>query len=605
MLRRPTPPSRSSTWARATPSRRPARDLARRASSAPARRHGHKIDSTLRGNWAHELVSVQQGSGEPVLVVPAFPRLGRTCRGGVVHVDGEPIEAHDARCAASSPRPADHLVAAGATDVVELADAAAVARWSATGDGSFAVCDASTDDDLAAIAAAWRDAGGLRFAGTAGSVAAAVAATSGPRLAVSAVALDDDALVVCGSLHPLARTQVAAVRDVAGVTVLSSPVPDRPSVTGPDADRAAAALAAAAHELLATGRFGVVVIVGGDTAAAVLGDERDARRRYGRRGDALVATWRRQRTAGRDEGRRVRAPDHARRAAARPFPDRGAMTIDTIPMAVTMGDASGVGPEIVLRRFAAGGLGDDVVVYGDASILVHGADLLGLDVDVHPLASRWASAIGADRVPSTSSTSACSGPTTTRRACSTARGAAARQYVVRATEDALAGRVGAVVTMPMNKEATQLSDPRFVGHTEMIAELCGVQRVSMMLTAALEDGSSLAVTHVSTHCSLREAIERVRPRRVLDVIELTDATLRRFLDVPRHRGLRAQPARRRARPVRRRGRRADRPGDRGGARCRASTPADPIPPTPSSTKPCTATATTRSCACTTTRATRR
>ncbi len=67
----------------------------------------------------------------------------------------------------------------------------------------------------------------------------------------------------------------------------------------------------------------------------------------------------------------------------------------------------------------------------------------------------------------------------------------------------------------------------------MIAELCGVQRVTMMLTAGLSDGSSLAVTHVSTHCSLREAIERVRPRRVLDVIELTDATLRRFLAAPR------------------------------------------------------------------------
>ena len=93
--------------------------------------------------------------------------------------------------------------------------------------------------------------------------------------------------------------------------------------------------------------------------------------------------------------------------------------------------------------------------------------------------------------------------------------------------------IAGIVTMPMNKEATQLTDPAFVGHTEMIAELCGVQRVTMMLTAALADGSSLAVTHVSTHCSLREAIERVQPRRVLDVIELTDATLRRFLETPR------------------------------------------------------------------------
>ena len=58
----------------------------------------------------------------------------------------------------------------------------------------------------------------------------------------------------------------------------------------------------------------------------------------------------------------------------------------------------------------------------------------------------------------------------------------------RATLDALAGTVAGVVTMPMNKEATQLTDPQFVGHTEFIAALCGVQKVTMMLTAALPTG---------------------------------------------------------------------------------------------------------------------
>ena len=43
------------------------------------------------------------------------------------------------------------------------------------------------------------------------------------------------------------------------------------------------------------------------------------------------------------------------------------------PLAITMGDASGIGPEIVLRRFCEGGLGDDGVVSGDASILRPGA----------------------------------------------------------------------------------------------------------------------------------------------------------------------------------------------------------------------------------------
>ncbi len=64
--------------------------------------------------------------------------------------------------------------------------------------------------------------------------------------------------------------------------------------------------------------------------------------------------------------------------------------------------------------------------------------------------------------------------------------------------------------------------------TELIAELCGTPRVTMMLT-----NGSVAVTHVSTHCSLSDAIQRVRKDRLLDVIHLTNDVLRRFLDQPR------------------------------------------------------------------------
>ncbi|MBM3786766.1 MAG: 4-hydroxythreonine-4-phosphate dehydrogenase PdxA, partial [Acidobacteria bacterium] len=95
-------------------------------------------------------------------------------------------------------------------------------------------------------------------------------------------------------------------------------------------------------------------------------------------------------------------------------------------------------------------------------------------------------------------------------------GAAAREYVVRATRAALAGDIAAMVTLPMNKEATQLTDPRFTGHTELIGELCGSDDVTIML--ASED---LIATHVSTHCSLRQAIERCKQPRIRTIIELT------------------------------------------------------------------------------------
>ena len=195
-------------------------------------------------------------------------------------------------------------------------------------------------------------------------------------------------------------------------------------------------------------------------------------------------------------------------------------------MAITMGDASGVGPEIVLRRAADGAFAEQaVVIYGDLAVLRHGAELLSVDVDMQAITDprQWRPGVlqvvdagllgAADHRPG---------------AIDAASGAAARQYVVSATDDALAGRVAGIVTMPMNKEATQLGDPGFVGHTELIAAACGVQRFTMMLTAG-----DLAVTHISTHVSLREAIQRVTTARVTEVIELTHETLRRFLERPR------------------------------------------------------------------------
>ena len=202
------------------------------------------------------------------------------------------------------------------------------------------------------------------------------------------------------------------------------------------------------------------------------------------------------------------------------------MTTPSRPMAITMGDASGVGPEIVLRRAADGAFKTEpVVVYGDLAVLHHGVDLLGIDVPMEAIADPRDWRAGPLQVVDIGMLASADHRPGVIDAAS---GAAARQYVVAATEAALAGRIAGIVTMPMNKEATQLSDPGFVGHTELIAAACGVKRFTMMLTAG-----DLAVTHVSTHVSLTEAIRRVTTNRVIEVIELTYETLHRFLEQPR------------------------------------------------------------------------
>lgn len=94
-------------------------------------------------------------------------------------------------------------------------------------------------------------------------------------------------------------------------------------------------------------------------------------------------------------------------------------------------------------------------------------------------------------------------------------GRAAYAYVERAVMDALAGKVDAVVTGPLNKEALNLGGKAYSGHTEILADLTKTKDYAMLLA-----GGNLRVIHVSTHCALREACNRATRARVLTVTQL-------------------------------------------------------------------------------------
>lgn len=249
----------------------------------------HKIDSSLRGNWAHELVARHEALGVPVMVVPAFPAAGRTCRGGIVRVDGRPVAdgaaREDVRAPVRSSRPADHLRAAGASAVVEVTPET-VADWLATLDVPFAVCDAGVDADLSRVATAWIARRAVVLAGTAATIAAAASALDPGRDGPARPTLSAPALIVCGSLHPVAEAQVNALV-AAGALLVSRSAGARPAVAALRAGNhavltagsferdatatVASSLAVLAREVIATGAARTVVVVGGDTTAAVLG----------------------------------------------------------------------------------------------------------------------------------------------------------------------------------------------------------------------------------------------------------------------------------------------------------------------------------------------
>ncbi len=109
-------------------------------------------------------------------------------------------------------------------------------------------------------------------------------------------------------------------------------------------------------------------------------------------------------------------------------------------------------------------------------------------------------------------------------------GKAAYDYVERAITDALAGKIDAVVTGPLHKEALNLGGKHFAGHTEIFAHLTGSKDYAMLLT-----GGALRVIHVSTHCALRDACDRAKKARVLKVIELADEAAQALAGVDRPR----------------------------------------------------------------------
>jgi 4-hydroxythreonine-4-phosphate dehydrogenase len=186
-------------------------------------------------------------------------------------------------------------------------------------------------------------------------------------------------------------------------------------------------------------------------------------------------------------------------------------------LAITMGDPAGIGPEVVLKALRH----FDVyhrcrpLVLGDRRILRRAASwidgsALTYDVVADPADGRYEP----DAITLIDLANAAPELCPPGQVSATA-GRAAVEYVFLGSDLAMAGAVDAVVTAPLNKEAMNLAGFPYAGHTELLAERTGAQRVSMLLL-----GPKLRVVHVSTHVSLLEAIRRVTKARVEAVIDL-------------------------------------------------------------------------------------
>jgi 4-hydroxythreonine-4-phosphate dehydrogenase len=177
------------------------------------------------------------------------------------------------------------------------------------------------------------------------------------------------------------------------------------------------------------------------------------------------------------------------------------------PIAITMGDAAGIGPEIVVKACARPrpAQAPPWLVYGDPGVLRRTARALGLAFETPVIAcSALPDDLPAGRVDARA-------------------GAAAHAAIVRAAADALAGTVRAVATAPVHKEALAAAGVRHPGHTEILAEAAGGVPVRMMLV-----NDELRIVLVTIHQPLRAAIDAVRRDAVLATVAIAHDALRRL-----------------------------------------------------------------------------
>ncbi|QKS72627.1 4-hydroxythreonine-4-phosphate dehydrogenase PdxA [Paenalkalicoccus suaedae] len=191
-------------------------------------------------------------------------------------------------------------------------------------------------------------------------------------------------------------------------------------------------------------------------------------------------------------------------------------------LAITMGDAAGVGPEIIIKSLAHQHVYETStpIVVGDAKRLEHAAQLTKSDAKINVI-NEVSEAIG--EVGTIDCIDLALIPKDLAFGeVSPIAGDAAYRYIEKSVDLAMKGEIHAIATAPLNKEALHKGGHLFPGHTEILADLTGTKDYAMMLTSP-----KLKVIHLTTHVGLIKAIEMINPERTYNVIKLAHDALTR------------------------------------------------------------------------------
>ncbi len=187
---------------------------------------------------------------------------------------------------------------------------------------------------------------------------------------------------------------------------------------------------------------------------------------------------------------------------------------------ISIGDANGVGPEILLRAYKKKKIDDDFIAIGDYSVLQFCNNQMHLEIPLNRIKEL---SDFRDGVLNILDLDILREENISVGQVSAKTGYASLKYVETGTRLAMDQLIDALVTLPVNKEAIRKTVPDFSGHTGYMASLCKTSGYAMMLVS-----KRLIVSHVSTHVSYLEAINFVKKERIIDVIRLTYSALNKL-----------------------------------------------------------------------------
>jgi len=177
---------------------------------------------------------------------------------------------------------------------------------------------------------------------------------------------------------------------------------------------------------------------------------------------------------------------------------------------ITMGDAAGIGPEVIVKAVASGELSSicRTVIIGDRAHLEQVAISIGVELN------RLGEVIDLRNLPE----SIMPGED------SAAAGKASAEYILKAVELCRSGYIDAIATAPISKRSLHLGGYDFQGHTEFLAHLTESKRFKMSFF-----GGNLRVVLLSTHLPLTAAIERVKKESLIDLIDFANDKISKLL----------------------------------------------------------------------------